>query len=207
MPRQLKSYVTTNGFFELAVAAPSMKAAIETWGASPDIFQRGYASVTTEPSIVKATMNKPGVVLKRGVGVGGAFKEDAELPKISLLKTATGERAAHNSATSGKSAPAKSKKDDPSAQKQASQLYELAQQQREREKARVADLERKASIRRQRSIAKTEAALAKAGERHDKRRSVIERKRAQLESSARREDERWSEEKRRLEDSVREAHL
>ena len=31
MPRQLKTYVTTSGFFELAVAAPTMKAALDIW--------------------------------------------------------------------------------------------------------------------------------------------------------------------------------
>jgi hypothetical protein len=32
MARRLKSYRTSSGFFDLAVAAPSMKAAAEAWG-------------------------------------------------------------------------------------------------------------------------------------------------------------------------------
>lgn len=83
MPRQLKTFVATTGFFDLAVAAPTMKAALEIWGAGRDLFQRGYAKETNDPAIVKATMAKPGTVLKRAVGGRGAFKEKAELPDVS----------------------------------------------------------------------------------------------------------------------------
>ncbi len=84
MPRHLKTYVTTSGFFELAVAAPTMKAALEIWGAGPDPFRRGYAKETNESAIVKATMAKPGAVLKRAVGGQGAFQEHAGLPDVSM---------------------------------------------------------------------------------------------------------------------------
>jgi hypothetical protein len=33
MARKLKTYRTSLGFFDLAIAAPSMKAALEAWGA------------------------------------------------------------------------------------------------------------------------------------------------------------------------------
>jgi hypothetical protein len=33
MARKLKTYQTSLGFFDLAIAAPSMKAALEAWGA------------------------------------------------------------------------------------------------------------------------------------------------------------------------------
>jgi hypothetical protein len=33
MARKLKTYQTSLGFFDLAMAAPSMKAALEAWGA------------------------------------------------------------------------------------------------------------------------------------------------------------------------------
>ncbi|CCD90984.1 hypothetical protein BRAO375_1310007 [Bradyrhizobium sp. ORS 375] len=33
MPRKLKTYQTSLGFYDLAIAAPSMKAALEAWGA------------------------------------------------------------------------------------------------------------------------------------------------------------------------------
>src|SRR3954463_16728211 len=81
MPRKLKTYQTSLGFFDLAVAAPSMKAAAEAWGGNTEDFGRGFAKQTDDPEIVAATMAKPGVVLKRPVGSNGRFSEHAKLPK------------------------------------------------------------------------------------------------------------------------------
>jgi hypothetical protein len=41
MARKLKTYQTSLGFFDLAVAAPSMKAALEAWGADSNLFHQG----------------------------------------------------------------------------------------------------------------------------------------------------------------------
>jgi hypothetical protein len=82
MARKLKTYQTSIGFFDLAIAAPSMKAAAEAWGSPTDIFRRGFASETHEPAIVAATMARPGVVLKRPVGSKEPFSEHAELPRL-----------------------------------------------------------------------------------------------------------------------------
>jgi colicin import membrane protein len=38
MPRKLKTYLTSLHFFDRAVAAPSMKAALEGWGARSNLF-------------------------------------------------------------------------------------------------------------------------------------------------------------------------
>src|SRR5690349_11993804 len=81
MPRKLKTYQTSVGFFDLAVAAPSMKAALEAWGSRTNLFQQGFAKETDDPVVVAATMAKPGVVLRRAVGSSGGFSEHAELPK------------------------------------------------------------------------------------------------------------------------------
>jgi hypothetical protein len=35
MPGKLKTYQTSLGFFDLAIAAPSMKGALEAWGCGP----------------------------------------------------------------------------------------------------------------------------------------------------------------------------
>src|ERR1700731_3483619 len=42
MARKLKTYQTSLGFFDLAIAAPSMKAALEAWGAEQtrDLLRR-----------------------------------------------------------------------------------------------------------------------------------------------------------------------
>jgi hypothetical protein len=75
MARRLKSYETSPGFFDLAIAAPSMKAALEARGADSNLFHRGAAKQSEDPDVVAATMAKPGVVLKRPVGSSGPFEE------------------------------------------------------------------------------------------------------------------------------------
>jgi hypothetical protein len=80
MARRLKTYQTSLGFFDQAIAAPSMKAALEAWGADSNLFHQGAAKQSDDPDIIAATMAAPGVVLKRPVGSGGPFKKQAELP-------------------------------------------------------------------------------------------------------------------------------
>ena len=81
MAKKLKTYETSLGFFDLAIAAPSMKAALEAWGADSNLFHQGAAKQSEDPDVVAATMAKPGVMLKRPVGSNGPFKERAELPR------------------------------------------------------------------------------------------------------------------------------
>ena len=80
MARKLKTYQTSLGFFDQAIAAPSMKAALEAWGADSNLFHQGAARESDDPVVVAATMAQPGVVLKRPVGSTGPFREHAELP-------------------------------------------------------------------------------------------------------------------------------
>jgi hypothetical protein len=49
MARKLKAYQTSLGFFEQAIAAPSMKAALEAWGADSNLFHQGAAKESTDP--------------------------------------------------------------------------------------------------------------------------------------------------------------
>src|SRR5215831_8405290 len=80
MSRKLKTYQTSLGFFDLAVAAPSMKAALQAWGTDRNLFHDGVAKQSEDPDVIAATMAAPGVVLKRSVGSNAPFKERAELP-------------------------------------------------------------------------------------------------------------------------------
>lgn len=80
MARKLKTYQTSLGFYDQAIAAPSMKAAPEAWGADSNLFHQGVAKETDDPEIIAATMAKLGVVLGRPVGSNGPFKEHADLP-------------------------------------------------------------------------------------------------------------------------------
>jgi hypothetical protein len=80
MARKLKTFQTSLGFYDLAIAAPSMKAALEAWGADSNLFHQGAAKESEDSDVVAATMAKPGVVLKRPVGSSGSFGEHAQLP-------------------------------------------------------------------------------------------------------------------------------
>jgi colicin import membrane protein len=75
MVRKLKTYQTSIGFFDLAVAAPSTEAALEIWGAYSNLSHRGFARETQDPGVVAATAAHPGIVLRRPVGTNGGFKE------------------------------------------------------------------------------------------------------------------------------------
>ena len=81
MPKKLKTYQTSIGFFELAIAAPSMKAALEAWGSQSNLFHQGLAREARDPAIITATMAKPGVVLRRAVGSNDAFTQNPALPR------------------------------------------------------------------------------------------------------------------------------
>ena len=83
MAGKLKTYQTSLGFFDLAIAAPSMKAALEAWGADSNLFHQGVAKESDDPDVVSATMAKPGVILRRPVGSDGPFREHADLPRLS----------------------------------------------------------------------------------------------------------------------------
>jgi hypothetical protein len=49
MARKLKVFQTSPGFFDLAIAAPSMKAALEAWGADSNLFHQGVAKESEDP--------------------------------------------------------------------------------------------------------------------------------------------------------------
>jgi hypothetical protein len=86
MPRKLKTFVTDVGFFQLAVAAPSMQAALGAWGMEHNAFHQGFAKETKDARIVAAAEAKPGMVLQRPLGTSGAFTEKGRLPKVSAAK-------------------------------------------------------------------------------------------------------------------------
>lgn len=72
MAPRLKVYATRIGFYDVAVAAPNQRAALEAWDVRENLFAQGAAAPTDEPSAVKAAMAKPGVVVRRPIG-GDAY--------------------------------------------------------------------------------------------------------------------------------------
>jgi colicin import membrane protein len=158
MPRKLKSYVTSLGFFDLAVAAPSMKAALAAWGAQSNLFHQRIANQTDDPEVIAATMAHPGIVLKRPVGSDRPFREHAELP------THLSEKAVSRTENRGKKGKQASRNIDDRAARNAALAFEKVERQRENEWRKEEARRTKKQERRQRAIARAEAALEKRNE-------------------------------------------
>ena len=197
MARKLKTYQTSLGFFEQAIAAPSMKAALEAWGADSNLFHQGAAKESTDPDVIAATMAKPGVVLKRPVGSDGPFGEHAELPRN--LSHDRRKKAAHKPSAKAKKSSARP--DD----RKAAQAYEREQQRREREEAKEEAARQRQRERRQQAVAKAQAALAKAERGHAERAGGIRDEAEALEKKSQAEEARWEKEKERLDEALRRA--
>jgi hypothetical protein len=201
MARKLKTYQTSLGFFEQAIAAPSMKAALEAWGADSNLFHQGAARESTDPEIVAATMKKPGVVLKRAVGSDGPFGEQAELPNNS------GESAREKppSKPSVRKAKTSSAQPDKAADRKAAQAYERERQRREREEAREEAGRQKERERRRQAVDKAQAALAEAELEHTDRAEALRAELDAIEKKLRAEEADWDEEEKRLKAALRRA--
>ena len=199
MPRKLKTFVTKLGFFELAVAAPSMKAALEAWGLGHNAFKHGFAKETGDPKIVAAAESVPGTVLRRPIGSTGPFKEHADLPKVTAAKVAATKKAA---------AP---KRPEPSMRraertaKPRASVVDLDKARGVREKKEMKDRERAEAqaardrVRKERAAKKAMDVLSAARERHAKIVAELERRRAALDAQEEQENERWEKERHRLE--------
>jgi hypothetical protein len=145
MARTLKTYQTSLGFFEQAIAAPSMKAALEAWGADSNLFHQGAAKESQDRDIIAATM--PGVVLKRPVGSDGPFGEHSELPKN--LGQDERKKAAHKPSAKANRSLAQP---DKVADRKAAQAYERERQRRERQEAKEETARQEQRVRRQEAM-------------------------------------------------------
>jgi colicin import membrane protein len=206
MPRKLKSFVTNLGFFELAIAAPSMKAALEAWGMGANAFKQGFAKETDDAKIVAATMAMPGMVLKRPVGTKSAFTQNAELPTLSnvLSRESVGsskrvERP--HKAPKPKRTQHKAKQGDGAAVISFEAAKAKRERLREAEEARQEAQRQKDGARMERAIAKAQAALESARERHEAVLAKIEMERDKLDRRAEIEKDRWDKERGKLEEA------
>jgi hypothetical protein len=202
MARKLKTYQTSLGFFDLAIAAPSMKAALEAWGADSNLFHQGAAKESDDPDVIAAAMAKPGVVLRRPVGSNGPFGEHAELP------TDLGDPGPTKTARKSKGGKAKqpsSRPVDKAAQRKAALAFEKEQKRRERERAGEEAARQKERERRQQAVDKAQAALETAEREHAKRVAAIQAEIEVLEKKSQAEDARWGKERGRLEAALRHA--
>jgi hypothetical protein len=201
MARRLKTYQTSVGFFDLAIAAPSMKAALQAWGSDTNLFHQGFAKETDDPAIVAATLAKPGVVLRRPVGSDGAFREHAELPKELPVDKAKERPAKPRSTTRERRA----QKVDDKAAREAALAFERERQRRDREGRKEEATREKERRRRERAIAKAEAALEEAKRAHEAKVEQIKRQHAALDRRSHAEAARWAKQKEQLETALRRA--
>ena len=199
MVRKLKTYQTSLGFFDEAIAAPSMKAALEAWGTKTNLFHQGVAKEVEDPEVVAATMRKPGLILRRPIGSNGPFKERAELPTrlpSDKAELKPGKR------------PAKvqqPRKFDDKAAREAALAFEREQSRRESARRKQEAAVAKERERREKVVAKAQTAIHKAKAEHDKRASTIESERAALEKRSQAENARWEKQRKRLEMALRRA--
>jgi hypothetical protein len=203
MARKPKTYQTSLGFFDLTIAAPSMKAALEAWGADSNLFHQGAAKESDDPDVIAATMKKPGVVLRRPVGSNGPFGEHAELPTNlgDLARPLKSTRKPKGS----KAKKSSSRPVDKVAGRKASLAFEREQRRRELERAREEVARQKERERRQQAVDKAQAALDKAKHEHAKRAAAIQAEVEALEKRSQTEEARWNKEKKRLETALRRA--
>ncbi|MFK4507862.1 cell envelope biogenesis protein TolA [Bradyrhizobium daqingense] len=208
LKRKLKTYQTSLGFYDQAIAAPSMKAALEAWGASSNLFHQGVAKETDDPDIVAATMEKPGVVLRRPVGSNGAFTESAELP-TDLAEDGAGpkRKPKKHAAKAPKKSPAKAppRKSDDQAARKAAAAFAKEERRREAERRKEEAARATERARREKAVASAQAALDKARREHEARTEAIEAERAALDERAEAEQNRWDTQRMKLEEAVRRA--
>jgi colicin import membrane protein len=198
MARRLKTYQTSSGFFDLAVAAPSMKAAADAWGSRTNVFKQGFATETHDPAIVAATMAKPGVVLRRPVGSHGPFTEHAELPKDLPVEKVRAKQAKPQKERS-------SPKIDSKASRSAALAFEREQKRREMERRKQEATREKERKRREQTIATAERALQEAKREHETKIKKIEKDRAALDRRSQVENAHWDKQKEKLEAALRRA--
>jgi hypothetical protein len=203
MIRKLKTFVTSLGFFDQAIAAPSMKAALEAWGADSNLFHQGAAKQTEDPDIVAATMAAPGIVLKRPVGSSAPFREHADLP-TDIGNSRRPSRASVKAAK-GRSPRSPTGAADPAAERKAALAFDKEEKRREREQAKEEAARQKERERRQQAIEKAQRALDQARRKHEDGAADIRTEIQMLEDRLRDEEAKWERERTRLEAVLRRA--
>ena len=195
MPKKLKTYRTSLGFFELAIAAPSMKAALEAWGSKSNLFHQGSAKETDDPAIVAATSARPGVILKRAVGSNDIFTEHAALPRN------LGERAAQQTPIKAMQAGKEQTppKTDDRIYHRGSSCVEREEKRRERARQKKLAALEKQRKKRELAIANAEAAMEAAKRTHETKIQEIEDARSALDRQSQEEDARWEKQSAKLE--------
>jgi hypothetical protein len=114
------------GLLQQPIATPSMKAALEAWGADSNLFTR--VPRRRAPIRTSSLRSWRSVVLKGPVGSGGPFGEHADCRK----NLGEGRRKMHTRKRLGPKAKKSSAQPDKPADRKAVQAYERERQRRAR---------------------------------------------------------------------------
>jgi hypothetical protein len=205
MPRKLKTYQTSLGFYDLAIAAPSMKAALDAWGSSSNLFHQGLAHEVDDPSVVASTSAKPGVVLRRPVGSSGPFTEHAGLPEAEPKATQAEDRGKRTAAKVPKAKAIRSAGEK--VTRDAALAFEKERKRRESVRRKAEAAEEMQRRRRDRAVAKAQAAFDAAKRAHDTAMHKIDDERRALDSRSGDEEVRWNERRRKHEIALERAKM
>ncbi|WP_426421780.1 cell envelope biogenesis protein TolA [Bradyrhizobium genosp. A] len=200
MVRKLKTFQTSLGFYDLAIAAPSMKAALDAWGAGSNLFHQGVAKEADDPDVVAATMSKPGVVLKRPAGSNGRFAEHSDLPTDLGSGENRSRRERHRPKPVKRAALKIGERESRKAAADFEERKRREAERRREEAARERDRER-----RKKAMDKAQAALDKAEREHGKKAAAIQAELETIEKRSRAEDDRWKKERERLQAALQRA--
>lgn len=201
MPRKLKVYQTSQGFYDLAIAAPSMKAALEAWGAGSNLFHQGFAKESDDDKVIAAAITKPGIVLLRPVGSDAPFREHAELPTTLSVDA----KPRKDKARPPKLQARKTRKVDEKAERRAADLFEKERARREQQLQKEEEAAAKANEQRKAAIMKAKTALEAAAREHEEKAAQLEKELRAVQRRAEAEENRWLKTKARLETAVRKA--
>jgi colicin import membrane protein len=201
MPRKLKVYQTSQGFYDLALAAPSMKAALEAWGASSNLFHQGFAKESDDSDVITAAMEKPGIVLKRPVGSNKPFGEAPDLPTAASLDLP----AIKKQVPTKNARTPKPRRHDEKAERLTAAAFEKERSRREKQREKEEAAAAKAREKRIAAMKKAEAALHEAKGDHEERAAAIEKDLTVVQRRAEAEEERWQQSKELLETRLHKA--
>jgi hypothetical protein len=163
-----------------------MKAALEAWDLSDNAFQQGFAKQTDNPDIIAATMERPGIVLRRPVGSRAKFEVSPALAKSPPAQP----RPKRQSAVK------------PKAQRKESGAtvvsLERERARRERERAKQEKSAKRAQEKRRVSVQKATSELELATAQRDMALKKIELQRNKLDRLEQRERQKWEAKRRTL---------
>lgn len=153
---KLKVYRTPIGFHDAYVAAPSQKAALEAWGSDTNLFASGAAERIDDPELMREPLANPGKVIRR---LRGTMAEHmAALPKDKARSRKTSKsRSAETSASPPRKAKPAIRKPPPKPKPRPDRQ----------------------------PLTRIEAELAEIEKRHERERSALGRKQAELDRERR----------------------